>query len=254
MTAGANDIVFNFCEAKITNRDDLTPVCDNEGDSSFAYAFNNDKCTSILKADGGDPNTNADNIMLNSTELVAGVNLTFENAGSKCPSDETQPFKLNVEVMCQKGEPLKALGDPKISNNGCDVTLQYTADQGCTKFQYGILAQFMTQYSFLFGAILIIFGLILAFCGNKFLTVVITIMTALATLVIGVYFTALFVDSVFDPENVEDYAVWIILALWAIIAILAGWFIAKKRKWGLGIVGAFGGVMLGLLLTTVFGA
>ena len=89
----------------------------------------------------------------------------------------------------------------------------------------------MTQYSFLFGAILIVFGLVLAFCGNKFLTIVITILTALATLVIGVYFTALFVDSVFNPEDVKDYAVWIILALWCVIAILAGWFIAKKRKW-----------------------
>lgn len=111
----------------------------------------------------------------------------------------------------------------------------------------------MTQYSFLFGAIMIVFGLVLAFCGNKFLTIVMTIMTALATLVIGVYFTALFVDSVFNPEDVKDYAVWIILALWCVIAILAGWFIAKKRKWGIAIIGAFGGVMLGLLLTTVFG-
>ena len=139
------------------------------------------------------------------------------------------------------------------SDDGCDVTLKYLSQLGCTKYQYGVLAMFMSQYSFLFGGIMIVFGLILAFFGNKFVTVVIAIMTALATLVLGVYFTAMFVDAVFDPESIKDFAVWIILGIWVIIAVVAGVFIAKKRKWGLAVVGAFGGVMIGLLLTTVFG-
>lgn len=135
----------------------------------------------------------------------------------------------------------------------CAITLKFTSDQGCPKFQYGILAKFLTQYSFLFGAIMIVFGLILAFCGNKFLTVVISLVTALAVFVFGVYLTAMFVDAVFKPENVWEYSVWVILGIWVIIGIIAGVFIGKKRKWGIAVVGAFGGVMLGLLLTTVFG-
>lgn len=51
-----------------------------------------------------------------------------------------------------------------------------------------------------------------------------------------------------------DYAVWIILGIWVIIGIVAGVFIAKKRKWGIAVIGGFGGVMFGLLLTTIFGS
>ena len=101
---------------------------------------------------------------------------------------------------------------------------------------------------------MIAFGLILAFCGNKFITIVIGIMSALATIVLGVYFTSLLVDVAFDMKNVKNYAVWIILGIWALIGVAAGVFIAKKRKWGIAIIGAFGGVMLGLLLTTVLGS
>lgn len=47
---------------------------------------------------------------------------------------------------------------------------------------------------------------------------------------------------------------WIILGIWVVIGIAAGIFIAKKRKWGIAVVGAFGGVILGLLITTILGA
>jgi len=112
----------------------------------------------------------------------------------------------------------------------------------------------LAQYSFLFGAILIVLGLLLAFCGNKFMTVVISLVTALAVCIFGIYLTSMFVDSVFSPEKVWEHAVWVILGIWAIIGIIAGVFIGKKRKWGIAVVGAFGGVMLGLLLTTIFGS
>lgn len=131
--------------------------------------------------------------------------------------------------------------------------MKYESKSGCPSFQYGILAKFISEYSFLFGAVMIVFGILLAFCGNKFLTIVIGIVTGLATIVLGVYLTSRLVDAIFDKEDIKDYAVWIILALWVILGILAGVFIARKRKWGISVVAAFGGVMLGLLLTTVFG-
>ena len=52
--------------------------------------------------------------------------------------------------------------------------------------------------------------------------------------------------------EVKDYAVWIILALWAIVGAIGGYFIAKKQKWGIALIGAFGGAMLGMLITTMF--
>jgi hypothetical protein len=139
-------------------------------------------------------------------------------------------------------------------NDECDITIRYKSVKGKPVFQYGILAKFLSQYSYLFGAVLIVFGLLLAFCGNKFMTFVIALVTALAVCLFGVYLTALFVDAVIDADKIWEYSVWIILAIWLIIGIVAGVFIGRKRKWGIAIVGAFGGVMLGLLLTTIFGS
>lgn len=93
----------------------------------------------------------------------------------------------------------------------------------------------------------------MAFCGNKFLTIVIGIVSAIATIVMGVYLTSWFVDSVWDKQNIANYVVWIILGVWCLIGIIVGVLIARKRKWGVALIGAFGGVMLGLLLTTIFG-
>jgi len=111
----------------------------------------------------------------------------------------------------------------------------------------------MTKYAYLLGAIIIVIGLILAVFGNKFLTGVVAIMSCLVTIILGVYFTSLFVDAVFKQENIKDYAVWIILGIWVIIGIVVGYFMVKKRKWGIALMGAFGGVILGLLITTMVG-
>jgi hypothetical protein len=159
-----------------------------------------------------------------------------------------------VEVRCSDDNALVLDTTETNENDPCDITLKYKSTKGCSKFQYGILAKFLSEYSYLFGAVLIVFGLLLAFCGNKFITVVISLVTALAVCIFGIYLTSMFVDSVFKPENVWEYSVWIILGIWVIIGILAGVFIGKKRKWGIAVVGAFGGVMLGLLLTTIFGS
>lgn len=80
--------------------------------------------------------------------------------------------------------------------------MKYMSKKGCPTFQYGILAQFISEYSFLLGAVMIVFGLLFAFCGNKFLTIVIGIVASLATIVLGVYLTSRFVDAVFSKESI----------------------------------------------------
>lgn len=196
----------------------------------------------------------ASDIKDGTTEDVNGVKLSFDSGAATCPSDSSKQLKLAVEVRCSDDVLLAEDGSELNDNDACDITLKYKSNKGCAKFQYGILAKFLAQYSYLWGAVLIVFGLLLAFCGNKFMTVVISLVTALAVCIFGIYLTSMFVDTVFDPENVWEYAVWVILGIWAIIGILAGVFIGKKRKWGIAVVGAFGGVMLGLLLTTIFGS
>jgi len=205
----------------------------------------------LLESANSDPNTIAEDIRPNKTEAIQGVRLVFKGDQTQCPSDNSKTLSLNVEISFSDVPELTEDGEEQ---DGCDITLKYKSPYGKPQFQYGILAEFISQYSYLLGAVMIVFGLLLAFCGNKFLTIVIGIVATLATILFGVYLTSRFVDAVFDKEDIKDYAVWIILAIWVIIGVVCGYFIAKKRRWGIAVVGAFGGVMLGLLLTTVFGA
>jgi len=102
------------------------------------------------------------------------------------------------------------------------------------------------------GAVFIIVGLVLAFLGNKFITLMVGIVSALGVFIGGLYLTTMIVDSTMKETEIKDYAVWIILALWAIAAGVAGWFMAKKKKWGIALIGAFAGAMGGMLITTMF--
>jgi len=138
------------------------------------------------------------------------------------------------------------------NNDECNIILNYESKKGCPVFEYGILAKFFQKYSMFWGAIFIVFGLILSFLGNKFITVMVGVISSVAVFLSGVYLTTMIVDSSMKATNIYEYAVWIILAIWAILGILAGVLIAKNRKWGIAILGAFGGVMLGMLLTTIF--
>ena len=137
----------------------------------------------------------ASDISDGTSEDVNGVKLTFETGAATCPSDNSKQLKLAVEVRCSDDVLLKTDGEVVLNDNDpCDMTLKYKSNKGCAKFQYGILAKFLAQYSYLWGAVLIVFGLLLAFCGNKFMTVVISLVTALAVCIFGIYLTAMFVD------------------------------------------------------------
>mgnify|MGYP001398479233 CR=1 FL=1 len=55
------------------------------------------------------------------------------------------------------------------------------------------------------------------------------IVSALGVFIGGLYLTTMIVDSTMSETNIKDYAVWIILAIWAIVAGVAGWFMTKKK-------------------------
>lgn len=108
------------------------------------------------------------------------------------------------------------------------MELNYKSKKGCPVFEYGILAKFFQKYSMFWGAAFIVLGLVLAFLGKKLLTLMIGIGSALAIFVGGLYLTTMIIDSSMKETEVKDYAVWIILAVWALIGAVGGYFIAKK--------------------------
>ena len=134
-------VLFNFCESKIDDSNLPASCVGFNSDNVYAFVYdmpNKASCTGILK-DGTKTNTLATDLKLESTEYVAGVNLTYESGNTKCLADQSQQFLFNVEVYCSDDYNLN-LNNTVFENNQCKANLMYTSKQGCSKFQYGILA------------------------------------------------------------------------------------------------------------------
>lgn len=109
-------------------------------------------------------------------------------------------------------------------------------------------SRFLIDYYYLWGAALIIFGFFLTFFGNKFINTVIFLVVGFGTfLILGSLFFYLFLSKV----N-KDWGKWLVVAVIAVISILAGIFVVRLRKWGIMIISAWGGVMLGMFICLTF--
>jgi len=67
-----------------------------------------------------------------------------------------------------------------VGGDSCAMELNYKSKNGCPVFSMNKFFRFMQKYYYLWGAMLIILGIFLAFFGNKFVNVVIYIMGACA--------------------------------------------------------------------------
>lgn len=95
---------------------------------------------------------------------------------------------------------------------------------------------------------MIVMGFFLCFFGNKFVNLVIFLVVAFACLVIlGSLF---FQYALFKVK--EEWAKWLSLAGIIGVSCLIGWSIMRARKYGIGLVSAWGGVMVGFIITTAF--
>ena len=89
------------------------------------------------------------------------------------------------------------LSNPTVSGDDCDIVLQYNSKQGCPVFALDKFWTFMKKYNGLWGVMLIVLGLFLAFFGNKFVNAVIYIMATLAAFFAGsMLFFQLFMKNV----------------------------------------------------------
>jgi len=108
--------------------------------------------------------------------------------------------------------------------------------------------QILDEYSYLWGAVMILLGIFLCFLGNRFVNVVLfTVVTLGVFLFLGSLVFYNFLDKIS-----HQWAQWCLLALVIVLAILAGYFVCRTRKLGVALLGAWGGVMLGFVLTTTF--
>jgi hypothetical protein len=235
------EIDFNFCTANIP----ADPKCPLISDT-YAHIIpkGSGTCYGLKDSETGKPNI-VDSELLDTDGNVNGISLKFSSSNSQCEAEPTRTYSLTVNLMCGTNT---GLSNPQVSGDDCDIVLQYNSKQGCPVFALDKFWTFMKKYNGLWGVMLIVLGLFLAFFGNKFVNAVIYIMATLAAFFAGsMLFFQLFM------KNVEkQWIQWVIIGLIFVGANLIGMVLVKTRKYGIAVLAGFGGAMLGLIITTTF--
>lgn len=233
-------VKYNFCESPLPAEGTCT--------DSDAYAFvmgpsgecvairNEEKKTNIFATELVDENN-----------MVNGFTLNYPGEGTTCLADSSKTYSFKVELTCGTNEGLATEG---VSSDPCQILLQYKSKQGCSVFSYDQLMVFLTKYSWLWGAALILAGIFVGFFGNTLVNAVIMLVGSIAAAVIlvGLIFTVITKTSL----KISDGVRWGILGVAGLISIAIGYLLMRLRKYGIALLCAWGGVMLGLILSTTF--
>ena len=165
-------------------------------------------------------------------------------------SNTELPYTLNITTMCpadgKTNSEMPTSTDH--STSGCNYTIVYESHSGCPIFSLSMLTRFFTKYFYLFGAALILMGAFLAFVGNKFVNVVIFLVGSIALMLVG---SGLFINFALSKVD-KEWVVWTAFIVILLISMGLGYLLVKFRKYGIGLFAAWGGVMLGFVVTTTF--
>lgn len=110
------------------------------------------------------------------------------------------------------------------------------------------VSRFFDKYYYLFGAFLIVVGLFLAFLGNKFVNVVIFMVTSFALLILGSW---IFINYALEKVN-DDTIMWVVFIVIILVSMGGGLLLVKFRRYGIGLFAAWGGALLGFVVTNTF--
>jgi hypothetical protein len=159
-------------------------------------------------------------------------------------------MQISIDVICDKNATEKYpiptiiydIADP------CITRMQVRSVNGCSIASINALWAFLNKYIGLWGAMMIVLGLILDLFGRKLFQPTIFILSTAAF----VFASLLFFYSVFFNSNTKAYVGWIVLGLSTVIGGVIGFFLAKISKAGVAILGGWGGFCLGLILYSAF--
>ena len=168
--------------------------------------------------------------------------------GSRCDADNNKLYSLRVDILCdrsQTGRPtptIEATADP------CVKSIKMSSYAGCPVFSVNAIWDFLSKYDYLWGALLIALGFVLAMFGRKLFKPVIFLVGMLAF----VFVALLFMYSTFFDQNTSAAAGWITLVVSVLLGIVVGIILAKLSKLGVAVLAGWGGFCLGLVLWNAF--
>ena len=177
---------------------------------------------------------------------IIGLTLNFASSSNTCPSDPTRKFSLKVDVVCSESSTLEF---QEFGGDSCDMVLKYASKSGCPVFSYDKFMMFINKYYYLWGAALIAAGVFVAFFGNNLVNGVIMLVSSILVWLLASYGIFWILDK--TGTNTSDTVNWVILGACAIVGGVVGYVLMKTRKFGIAVLSAWGGVLIGLLLTSM---
>jgi len=157
-------------------------------------------------------------------------------------------YSLWVNITCDADkDELEITGSSK---DGSNYAVYATHKSGCPTIQYSLIYKFLQNYSYLWGAVIIALGLIFCFAGNYLINGILFLTGAIISFGALSYVTFAILEHL-DKSPTETVQ-WVIIGVCGVAGVLLGLLVKKIRPLGIGALAAWGGVVLGLLITTTF--
>jgi hypothetical protein len=151
---------------------------------------------------------------------------------------------VTVNVSCDKDgkDGQIAFGIPAVTD--CNVVVTATSNSACPAFS---ITQLFTNYSYIFAIVFIAAGLFITFFGSKLFPIVLFIVTAFVV----AFVLIMFITQVAFSKMTPQFAYWIVVGVSAAVGLTVAYFISSYKSITFAIVGACGGGVIGLSLSTI---
>ena len=136
-----------------------------------------------------------------------------------------------------------SVGEDKNPNS-----IVFESKVACPKANFYEVWKLLNDNFWIFGVIMIVFGLFLNFLGSKFVNVTVYIFTCLLT-IIAVF---ILVFQFILKDGSSQTTVWVVLGISVVIGAIFGYIVVKYRNWLLAIIiGGYTGFIFGNLLYNI---
>lgn len=161
--------------------------------------------------------------------------------------DGDKKFGITFEVFCDKNVKDAVIARNAEKSTDCVQYIDVTHKAGCKVGDLNGLWRFVEDNSWIFCIAFMVIGAFYTLFGLKLLRPTLFIIGTLSTMAVILF---LFYVLIL-PNNVKDWAGWVILACSGILGLIVGFFAAKLVRIGAFVLGAWAGAGIGLLLSNM---
>lgn len=242
-STGAEVMVnFDFCESLPTVYQCQavdTLASQYQTDSAF-----NDTCVNLSKTPGS-----GQSVSLVETENESDEHLILTYTTDEECSGSDSNYGIIFEILCDSSisDTRPTIERIKDQSDDCVQYVQISHEAGCKVGDLNGLWRFVEDNSWIFCIVFMVIGAFYTVFGLKLLRptlFIIGTLTTMAALLFLFYVLIL-------PNNVDQWAGWVILACSAILGLIVGFFAAKLVRIGAFFLGAWAGAAVGLLLSNM---